>query len=164
MRLHTAYKWPFWEHIIDHISKTGNVSCLKFSGKQDLTMPFCKTLIKCIFMTQFFCSIDITWKKLNQHQYRVLAKSGIYWTWRHLNLSIYYYVSGKPRDEFNFWNVHGIMTTSGLLLVSEARCEASRSLWKRPFVCMIPWTGTDQKFNLLLIFTFYYKYLNYKTY
>ena len=24
-------------------------------------------------MTQFFCSIDITGKKLNQHQYRVLA-------------------------------------------------------------------------------------------
>ena len=25
-------------------------------------------------MTQFFCSIDISWKKLNQHQYRVLAE------------------------------------------------------------------------------------------
>ena len=46
MRQHneTAYKWPYWEHIIDHISKTGNVSSLKFSSKQDLTMPFCITL------------------------------------------------------------------------------------------------------------------------
>ena len=60
MRLHNAYKWPFWEHIIDHISKTGNVSSLKFSGKQDLTTLICITLIKCSFMTQFFCSIDIT--------------------------------------------------------------------------------------------------------
>ena len=60
MRQHNAIKWPFWEHIIDHISKTGNVSSLKFSGKQDLTMPFCITLIKCSLITQFFCGIDIT--------------------------------------------------------------------------------------------------------
>ena len=38
-------------------------------------MPFCITLIKCSFMTQFFCSIDITWKNLNQHQYCVLVDS-----------------------------------------------------------------------------------------
>ena len=73
MRLHNAYKLSFWEHIIDHISKTGNVSSLKFSGKQDLTMHFCISLIKCSFMTQFFCSIDIAWKNLNQHKYGVLA-------------------------------------------------------------------------------------------
>ena len=57
---HNAYKWPFWEHIIDHIYKTGDVSSLKCSGKQDLTMPFCTRFIKCSFMTQFFCGIDIT--------------------------------------------------------------------------------------------------------
>ena len=73
MRLHNAYKWPFWEHIIDHISKTGTVHSLKFSGKQDLKMHFCISLIKCSYMTQFFCSIDITWKNLNQHHYLVLA-------------------------------------------------------------------------------------------
>ena len=39
------------------------------------------------------------------------------------------------RNEFNFWNVHGIMNTSVI---------------------------KDQKLNLLLIFTFDYKYLNYK--
>ena len=77
MRLHNAYKWPFWEHIIDHISKTGNVSSLKFSGEQDLPMPFCITLIKCSFMTEFFCSIDIIRKNLNQHQYSVLTYSNI---------------------------------------------------------------------------------------
>ena len=73
MRQHNAYKWPFWEHIIGNISKTGNVSSLKFLGKQDLIMPFCIPLIKWSFMAQFSCSIDITGKKLNQHQYRVLS-------------------------------------------------------------------------------------------
>ena len=43
--------------------------------------------------------------------------------------------------------------------VSEAR-RASNLLCKIPKVFMIPWTF--QKFNLLLIFTFYYKYLKYK--
>ena len=50
MRQHNAYKWPFWVHIIDHISKMGNVNSLKYSGNQDLTMPFLITLIKCSFM------------------------------------------------------------------------------------------------------------------
>ena len=40
MRQQNAYEWPFWEHIIDHISKTGNVSSLKSisSRKKNLTL------------------------------------------------------------------------------------------------------------------------------
>ena len=40
MRLHNALKWQFSEHIIDNISKTGKVSSLKFSGKQELNNAF----------------------------------------------------------------------------------------------------------------------------
>ena len=60
MRQHSAYTWPFWEHIIDHISKKGNVSSLKYSDYQDLTMSFYITLIKCSFMKECFFTIDIT--------------------------------------------------------------------------------------------------------
>ena len=39
-RQQNAYEWPFWEHITDHISKTGNVSSLKSisSRKRNLTL------------------------------------------------------------------------------------------------------------------------------
>ena len=60
------------------------------------------------------------------------------------------------RNEFDFWNVHGIMNTSVSCKVSEAQ-RASRSLCQRPEAFMIPLTF--QKLNFLLIFTFYYKYL-----
>ena len=33
-RQQNAYKWPFWEHIIDQISKTGNVRSLKYSDNR----------------------------------------------------------------------------------------------------------------------------------
>ena len=56
-------------------------------------------------------------------------------------------------NEFNFWNVHGIMNTSGLL---QSKWSPSCN-FARPKVSMIPWIF--QKFNLLLIFTFYYKYI-----
>ena len=58
-------------------------------------------------------------------------------SWRHCNLTQLEYL----RNEFNFWNVHGV---SG----------------KLPEVFMVPWTF--QKLNLLLLFSFYYEYLKYK--
>ena len=50
------------------------------------------------------------------------------------------------RNKFNFWNVHRIMNTSGLL-------QETRSIHDSMNI---------QKLNLLLIFTFYYKYLKFK--
>ena len=51
------------------------------------------------------------------------------------------------RNESNFWNVHGIINTSGLL--------------ESGFTITLHKT---QKLNLLLIFTFYYNYLKYEIY
>ena len=47
------------------------------------------------------------------------------------------------RNEFDFWNVHGIINTSGLL-------QETRSIHN---------SMNRPKLNLFLIFTFYYKYL-----
>ena len=55
--------------------------------------------------------------------------------------------SVRLRNEFNFWNVHGLMKTSGLLQNFERDPKYS-----------------FQKLKLLLIFTFYYKYLKYEKY
>ena len=65
------------------------------------------------------------------------------------------------RNEFDFWNVHGIMNTLGLLK-SEREALASSSLCKRPKASMIP--CTDQKLNLLRIIACYNKYLKYRNY
>ena len=55
------------------------------------------------------------------------------------------------RNEFSFWNVCGIMNTSGRLQsISEARIHVNIAI-------MIP--RSFQKLNILLIFTFYYKYI-----
>ena len=64
------------------------------------------------------------------------------------------------RNELDFWNVHGILNTSGLLQ-SEAQ-RYSCYFCKRPEVFMI--SRTDQKSKLLLIFIFYYKNLKYRNY
>ena len=52
----------------------------------------------------------------------------------------------RPGNEFVFWSVNGIMNTSGLL-------QSFRLTLQETEVFMIPLT--DQKSNLLLIFTFY---------
>ena len=59
------------------------------------------------------------------------------------------------RNKFNFWSVHGIMNTSGLL---QSKWMPKGLMFKIIFawdtMCwMIPWT--DQKLNLLLKFPFY---------
>ena len=62
------------------------------------------------------------------------------------------------RNEFDFWNVHGIMNTLGLMQ-SKWSPKASLTLHEA-----FAWGLTFQKLNLLLIFTFYYKYLKYRNY
>ena len=52
------------------------------------------------------------------------------------------------RNDFNFWNVHGIMNTPGLLQTLQENRSIHDSM-------------NRSKLNLLLLFTFYYKYLNY---
>ena len=121
MRLHNAYKWPFWEHIIDHNSKTGNVSSLKFSGKHDLTMLFCITSIKCSFITQFFCSIDITWKNLNQHQYSVLA------------VCVYPFIpwlmNSATKEMFQWLKLNKAITLSGLVVQLKLMLTEEATSW-----------------------------------
>ena len=60
------------------------------------------------------------------------------------------------RNEFDFWNVFGIMNTSGLMQsrasVFTLTLQETRSIHDSMNI---------QKLNLLLIFTFYYKYLKY---
>ena len=60
---------------------------------------------------------------------------------------------------FGFWNDHGIMNTSGLLQ-SQRETKGFTLTSQVTKVLMIP--RTDLKLNLLLIFTFCYKYLKYK--
>ena len=57
------------------------------------------------------------------------------------------------RNEFNFWNVHRIMNTLGLL---QSKC----TLTLQETLSI----HDSMNLNLLLIFTFYYKYLKYKNY
>ena len=56
------------------------------------------------------------------------------------------------RYKFNFWSVHGIVNTSGLLhFISEA--STLQETW-----CVHD-SISRPKLNLLLMFTFYYEYL-----
>ena len=59
------------------------------------------------------------------------------------------------RNEFDFWNIYGIMNTSGLLHSNWSPLQDTQSIHDS---MNIP------KLNLLLIFTFYYKYLKYRNY
>ena len=59
------------------------------------------------------------------------------------------------RYEFDFWNVHGIMNTRGLL---QSKWSPSLTLQETR---SIHDSMNRPKLNLLLIFTFYYKYLIY---
>ena len=87
-------------------------------------------------------------KRLDSDNKTCIGKSYLLWYYLYLPIlptqNIFWVYL---RNEFNFWNVHGIMNTSGLL----------QSKWSPK-----PWT--DQNLNLLLIFTFSYKYLKYKNY
>ena len=63
------------------------------------------------------------------------------------------------RNELNFWNVHGIMTTLGLF------CKVSEALWASLTLQETRITCIHGSINRpKLIFTFYYKYLKYKNY
>ena len=53
-----------------------------------------------------------------------------------------------------------MIVESWTILQVSWKVSAARQLYKRPEVFMIPWK--DQKSNVLLISTFYYKYLKYK--
>ena len=59
------------------------------------------------------------------------------------------------RNKFDFWNIHGIMNTSGFLQSKLSPRQETQSIhdsMNRP------------KLNLLLIFTFNYKYPKYRNY
>ena len=59
------------------------------------------------------------------------------------------------RNEFNFWKVHGIMNSSGLLQ-SEREARTLQETGSIHDSMNLP------KLNLLLWLTFYYKYLKYR--
>ena len=65
-------------------------------------------------MTQFFCSIDITWKKLNQHQYRNLAEC----LWE---FCVYLCLLCVTLYPFSFCN-HLILEEEDALLLLSFRC------------------------------------------
>ena len=66
------------------------------------------------------------------------------------------------RNELNFWNVHGIMNTFGLLQSKWSPLWASLTLQETRSIHDS--MNIKKKLDFLLIFTFYYKYQKYKNY
>ena len=73
--------------------------------------------------------------------------------------SLRFYLWNYLRNELNFWNVHRVMNTSGLLQSKWTPKGFTLTLQE---IRSIRDSMNIPKLNLLLIFTFYYKYLKYK--
>ena len=81
--------------------------------------------------------------------------------WRHL-INSHVIEENHLRNEFDFWKVHGILNTSGLLQSKWSPKEGLHLLCKRPEVFMIPWTSRNWIIITYIYILYYQSSINFK--